>query len=481
MKKYMLALLLSTIILVPIHMPVKAVNTSLSDGSIYYVLIDRFTNGESENDKEINIDDPQAFHGGDLQGVINKLDYIKQLGFTTINLSPVMQSDVYHGFAPSDYQKVNEQFGKMDILKQLVDAAHEQNIKVILDMPVSQISSKHPWVLERPEWLGEPVSNTWGENLPSPDLTNPKVSNYFLETANMWLDETGIDGFRLYTNQYTPIEFIELFAEHIKTVKSDAITVLDSGGEIEKPNLLLVNNTLKETISSILSEPGNSLEPLFEDNLLTELNDINFVDSVETVRFTRESVKQGQNPTTRWKLALTYLYTIPGTPTIYQGSEVPMDNGMDIPGHQMAELNTGEDELRNYMEQLMAIRSEFPAITKGDIQFVDSSGAMVLFKREYDDKSVYIAMNNDKKSQVISLADVPDGMQLTGLLQDNIVREHEDGLYRIGLERETADIFIIEEDKGLNWLFVGFIVLVLGTFVFSVIYLSRKNKKEARS
>ncbi|MRH44194.1 alpha-amylase [Aquibacillus halophilus] len=456
---------------------------SWQDETIYYILVDRFTNGTTENDYEVDIQDPNAYHGGDIQGIISKLDHIKQLGFTTINLSPVMSNaeEGYHGFLIDDYQSIEEHFGTMEDLQQLVEVAHEKELKVILDFVVSHTAPNHDLLTSNPDLIADTAVTEDGTILPSPDLDNAMAREYFLEAAAFWIDQANIDGYRLYTNENTSREFINDLVETTQSMKTDFLVMGESIDFIDKENTALtasVNHQLNEKLSSVFSSYGNSIEPLLQEwpEVGSIINGF-YLDSHQTVRFTREAVKNAQNPITRWKLGLTYLYTVPGIPIVYQGSEVPMDNGEDRPDHRMAQTNGGDDEFRNYIEQLAAIQKQFPALSYGDLEVIDSNGAMTMYKREYQDETIFVAINNDVETKTITIKDVPDGMQLTGLLQDNIVRELKNDEYKIALDRETADIFMVEEDTGMNWLFISFVVLVLGGFVTAVIFLSIKGKR----
>ncbi|WP_226037686.1 alpha-amylase family glycosyl hydrolase [Aquibacillus saliphilus] len=461
-------------------------DSSLQNELIYYVLVDRFTNGTAENDGDIDIEDPSAYHGGDIQGVISNLNHIKELGFTTINLSPVMSNGAegYHGFLIDDHRLVEEHFGSMEELAQLVEEAHKLDLKVVLDFVVSHVGPNHESLTNNSDWLANTTTFD-GNEYPSPDLSNEMVKQYFFDSAAFWINETGIDGYRLYMNENTPSTFINEFTDAVQSIDSDFFVigeVINSNQGFKSDELTidaLVNDQIHSRLSDIFSSYGNSIEPLLKEwPNNTNLTNGLYLDSHETIRFTREVVKQKQNPITRWKLGLTFLYTTPGVPIVYQGSEVPMDNGEDSPDHRMTQINGGDDELQQHIEQLAAIRKQFPSLVYGKLDLVESIGAMTMYKREYQGKVVYVAINNDTKTKSITIKDVPEGMQLTGLLQDNIVREKNNGEYKITLDRETADIYIVEEDTGLNWLFITFVVLVLGGFVGGVTYLSIKNKRQ---
>src|SRR5699024_1017946 len=124
-------------------------------------------------------------------------------------------------------------------------------------------------------------------------------------------------------------------------------------------------------------------------------------------------------------------------------------------------------------------RSEFPILQYGDLEQVGTNEGLSVYKRTYEDESIYIAINNDSVSRAISVDNIDSDLQLRGLLGDNTVRENADGEFKIGIERESTEVYIVEENKGYNFWFIGFVVGVFMIFIFMVAYLSRKQKKRA--
>ncbi|ASK61324.1 hypothetical protein CFK37_03605 [Virgibacillus phasianinus] len=202
-----------------------------------------------------------------------------------------------------------------------------------------------------------------------------------------------------------------------------------------------------------------------------------YVDNAYTDRFTRKVVEGHLNPETTWKLALTYMYTTPGVPIVFQGSEIPMDGDTMEDVLKMVQFNSGSDKIQKFFQRISAIRKQFPVLSYGDFNLVDSKGALSVFKRTYKDKTMFISFNNDTETKTVSVKDVPEGMQLNGLLGDNIVRENEQDEYKIALDRESVEIYTIEEDKGLNWLFIGMVVGIFVAFVIFIMILSYKQRK----
>ncbi|WP_179107240.1 alpha-amylase family glycosyl hydrolase [Sediminibacillus massiliensis] len=471
---------------------------TVEEETIYYLMVDRFVNQNFENDEEINIDDPEAYHGGDLEGVISQLDELKQQGFTAVNISPLMENAPggYHGMWVTDFMELDEQFGTWESAQQLVEEAHSKNMKVYMDFTINHTAEQHPWTEDASKqgWFlpesevspdhPETIQASWVEGLPRLNLENPDVAASIKEAGLYWAERLNLDGYRLLLDSETPLSFVETFTESIRDqhakFKFLADDMTENGGQDYKDAGidLVLDYSYNDKLTAVLADVGNPLEDLPVQAAGASKGI--FLDSQYTTRFTREAVKNEQNPVTRWKLGLLYLYTTPGTPVIYQGSEVAMDNGQDVPDHRTAQLNSGEDELKQYLEQIGSLREQYASLTKGDFEHVASDGAMSLYKRSYQQEEIFIAINNDNETKTIRLEGDRDGEQLRGLLYDNIVRLDDNNDYRITLDRETADVFIVEKNTGINWLFVSFILLVFAIFISSIIYLTIKQKRRTK-
>ncbi|SHM43410.1 alpha-amylase family glycosyl hydrolase [Gracilibacillus kekensis] len=438
------------------------------DERIYYILVDRYVNGDNDNDIEIDIDDPNAYHGGDLQGITDEIPSLNELGISTINLSPVMVASSYHGFDPIEHQSVDPQFGDISDLQQLISKAHENDMKVIMDFPLTNVAQFHNWSEQGTEWVKAPTTNQLGEKLPALDLNNQEVEQYFLETVVYWMKTVNVDGFHFYVNEQTPQAFIEELQQRVKSENEQAVVILDGNKGKEG-----MQHSFQKEAVEVLKQPGESLDPLIN----TESNGVHYMESVVTPRFTHESVQAGFNPVTRWKLASTLLYTLPGASFVYQGVEVPMDNGLAEPDHRMAELNKEDEELVQHLEKLANIHENSSALKLGDMELMAQEGAMSVFKRSDQNQTMYVAINNDTETKVASLEDIGDDMQLRGLLEDNIVRVQNDGTHKVILERETSNIFILEEDTGFNWFFISMVVVIIGGFVAFIVAVGVKNRK----
>lgn len=437
------------------------------DESIYYIVIDRFMNGNMDNNEGTDLDNPSAYHGGDLTGIVSQLDYIKEMGFTTIQLSPVMENEksAYHGFRVNDYREVEESFGSLENLKNVVDEAHAREMKVIFDLPIGFVGENHPWVDDdsKADWFtGENIvgKHPWFEGLPELDTSNSEVQQSFQETMDYWQNETGVDGFRLISNK-------ELDQKWNST--DNRVLVMDYLDE---------EKSFRSAARKIFRQAGHSL-----GDLVVEENDqqVHQLDFYDVSRFTHLAVEEGQSPVTRWRLALTYLFTAPGIPQLYYGTETPLDDGGNPQNLPMMNFKAGDEEIKKRIEKLTSMREQFPALTRGDYKELYNQDGLAVFQRSYQGETMVIAINNAEETQSMELVNMKEDQQLRGLLHDGLVRQQTDGTYRLGMERETADVFIVESNSGYNWLFIGFVGGVLGLFVIAVILISGKNRKADKS
>lgn len=207
---------------------------------IYLIMPDRFANGDPSNDSTPDTaekaDREEFFgrHGGDLQGIIDRLDYIADLGATAIWNTPLLLDDEpegsYHGYACADYYHIDPRFGTNDLYREFVQKAHDKGLKVIMDIVTNHCGTAHWWMKDLPfkDWIHvfpeytgtnvcfstnmDPNASKYDLNLqesgwfvpsmPDMNLDNPYVLNYFRQWAIWWIEYSGLDGFRVDTYPY---------------------------------------------------------------------------------------------------------------------------------------------------------------------------------------------------------------------------------------------------------------------------------------
>jgi neopullulanase len=232
---------------------------------IYLIMPDRFADSDRSNDVPAGTkgtfdrSNPRAYHGGDLRGIREHLDYLRELGVTTIWLTPIVKNDPsspqdYHGYGAVDEYAVEPHFGTLGDLQELVRNAHAKKLKVILDFVPNHVGPRNPWVNAPPEpdwfhgtkqhhatsngnfqFLTDPhapprywrdVTDGWFAGiLPDLNQDNPDVADYFIDNALWWAEETGIDGYRLDTFPYVSRGFWSRWHEALHRVYPQMTTV----------------------------------------------------------------------------------------------------------------------------------------------------------------------------------------------------------------------------------------------------------------
>ena len=492
-----ISIITSLVLTLILPIDISAENNKVNEEIIYSVFVDRFNNGDPKRHEEVDINDELAYHGGDISGVEERLDVIQSLGFTTVLLSPIMSNAKkgYHGYWIDDFYSIEEQFGDERALESLIEAAHNRGMKIVLELVTNysaesfideESKATENWFKENEV---EPIkANEWMDNSLTFDQTNPEVKEYLYDVADYWMNNYDIDGYKLHAADQAEPEFLNELISNVKKNDEDFFILAGMLQESTAQNIdhltknedidAIDNLELHESLNDVFQEVENSPEKMYETwERNKEVNNTIFIDDINTARFSNNAADHKRNSITSWRLALTAMYTMPGVPVIYQGSETPMYGPGYPENRYMVDFTSGDQDLEKVFEKLGTIRENFSSLVDGSYEVVTSTENLVLFKRETEDETIYVAINNGTESQVVELEDLSDDYQLNGLIQDHIVRANDDGIFAIGLPRETAEIFVIEENKGFNWAFIAFVAGVFIFFIYFVIRLTRMQKK----
>lgn len=492
-----------TILLLTLILPanIDAEENNVNEEIIYSVFVDRFNNGDSKRNEQVDINDELAYHGGDIKGVEDRLDVIQSLGFTTVLLSPIMKNAKkgYHGYWVEDFYSIEEQFGDEEALESLIEAAHKRDMKVVLELVTNYSSesflNNEPKATD--EWFKEnevePIeANEWMNDSLTFDQTNSEVKEYLFDVADYWMNTYDIDGYKLHAADQAEPEFIDELTKNIKSNNEEFYILAGMLQENAKSNVdnlidnenidALENPQMHEVLNEVFQEAEQSPVKIHEEWAQNkEINNMISIDDINTARFSNNAADHSRNSITSWSLALAAMYTMPGVPVVYQGSETPMYGPGYPENRYMVDFTSGDQDLEKIFEKIGTIRENFPALVDGSYEVVSNNNNLALFKRETEEEVIYVALNNDTESQVVELEGLSDEYQLNGLLQDHIVRANDDGVFSIGIPRETAEIFVVEENKGFNWVFIGFVAGVFIFFIYFVVRLTRlQNKRVAK-
>lgn len=407
---------------------------------IYLLMPDRFANGNPKNDSNPNMSEkanrnnPDGRHGGDIEGIRKNLSYFNDLGVTALWINPLLENNMpaysYHGYAITDFYKVDNRFGTNDDYANLVQEAHKKNLKIIQDMVFNHFGSFHFWYENPPtkEWyhswpeytqsnyrsetLMDPyaspsdqkrMSEGWfDKTMPDLNQKNAFVANYLIQNSIWWIEYADLDGIRMDTYPYSDQAFMH---QWLKAV------------ELEYPNFLILGEVWLQTVSQTSSFQNTSLdqnhkmigdvqsltdfplmyavqEALNEKDGWTEgmsriymtlskdflyfkpWQNVIFLDNHDVTRISSVF----QNDFEKWKMAMGILLTTRGVPLIYYGTEIMMEGNKskgdaalreDFPGGW-----TGDSINVFSGRNLSKIQSEAMEYTKKLIEIRQSSDAL---------------------------------------------------------------------------------------------------------
>ena len=172
------------------------------------------------------------------------------------------------------------------------------------------------------------------------------------------------------------------------------------------------------------------------------------------------------------------MYTIPGTPFVYYGSEIAVDGGEPPTNRPLMNFQSDE-ELIEYLGKLSIVRKTFPALTKGDYKVLYEKDGTIIFKRSYQDESLIVAINNTTETQKVKIpaAEIAEDSKLEGLLTgDTFEEENEE--YEFIIDREIAEVYEIKEKTGLNIPFISVFIIVPTLFILFLVMAYRKGKQK---
>ena len=336
----------------------------MKTATFYQIFVDRFRQGDMEKDNSyINlkwgeIPTPKSFAGGDLKGIIEKLDYIEELGCNTIYLTPVFCSISNHKYDISDYYNVDKQFGTNEDLKRLVQLAHEKDMRVVLDAVFNHCSdeiSQFQDVLQKGkkseyfDWFvirGDEV-NKERDNyesfaactyMPKWNTSNEEVQQYLIDIGIHYLTEYDIDGWRLDVSDEISHDFWRSFRKAVKAKKKDAVIIGENWHDAntylrgDQYDSIMNYSFTKLCLDYFAFGKKNAEEAAWKLNEILMRNTdtvnkmmLNLLDSHDTHRFFKEVEKDRE----KMKAALCLLYLFPGVPCIFYGTEILTEGGYD--------------------------------------------------------------------------------------------------------------------------------------------------------
>lgn len=362
---------------------------------LYLIMPDRFADGNPENNvidtmkyaAKVDRNNLNVRHGGDLAGIKKHIDYLDNLGVTAVWVNPVQENDMpggsYHGYATTNYYKIDPRFGSNEEFTSLIDTLHSHGIKTVMDMIFNHSGIAHPWIEDLPasDWLNlqdnyqqtnyrlstitDPYVSDYDKMLTTdgwfvygmPDLNqnNPHLMKYLIQNSIWWIEESQIDGIRMDTYAYADRDRMGEWIEAVQEEYPDfnivgecwlgdvaAVAKWQSGSPLSEGYdtklKIVMDFPLMEKVKNLapfISEttPWAGLNDIYNhfslDFVYSNPNDVlRFLDNHDTDRFILEDI----NELGPWKQAVAMLLTVPGIPQIYYGTELLMSGSKEDGG-----------------------------------------------------------------------------------------------------------------------------------------------------
>lgn len=375
----------------------------------YQIFPERFRNGDTTNDP-VGTEAWGAaptrdnYMGGDLQGIIQQLAYLKELGINAIYLNPIFQATSNHKYDTIDYFKIDSQFGTIDDLKELTERCHQLGMKVVLDLVINHCGYNHPYfqdIVEKGEnspyrdwfYVHEfPVSlsdskydSVWYfQYMPKWKTSNPQVKQFVFDLVSFWQSETGIDGWRIDVADEVEVNFLRELNIHVKKINNNAIiiseiwhdakTLMMSGGTDS-----VMNYDLRSILLDYVVDRSIDIER-FHARL------VRYVNRYSAVELDQMFNLLGSHDTERifsrcgerldvLRLLIAWQYMMPGNPVVYYGDEygLPGENDPGCRACMPWEIDYANHPLWNYIRQWNRLKTSEAALQQGHIELLCSS------------------------------------------------------------------------------------------------------------
>ena len=435
------------------------------EGVVYQILIDRFYNGNEDNtinypkqnsfiygrwdDSPMYIRDSSGkisrwdFYGGNIKGIVKKLDYIKSLGASIIQLSPIFKSSSCHKYDTGDYEVIDEMFGTNNEFRELCEVAESKGIKIILDVVLSYTSSDSKYFNKSGDYneIGAYQSpnskyhdwykftrypyqyeSWWGINeRPNVNSMEKGYTDYIIKNDNSiikkWID-LGCSGWRLNVIDELPDEFIELIRTRMQEINKDTVLLGDiwddasnkvsyskrrkylQGKEVQA----VTNYPLRECLVNFTK--GYITCDRFKQKIMSLYENypresfygnINVVGTNDTERIL--TVLDGNVELLR--LLIVIQFTLPGVPLIYYGDETGLKGEKEPDNRKSYPWGKEDKELIKFYCKIVSIRNNENGLKKGDLNIHEIDPEVFTFERNYENEKIIVLVNVSNEQKLI--------------------------------------------------------------------------------
>ncbi|MEK3974244.1 MULTISPECIES: alpha-amylase family glycosyl hydrolase [unclassified Psychrobacillus] len=473
LKKWLVSILLiSSLWITTAYSAQAETGSSIHNESIYDLYVDRYFNSTVANDYNVDIKDHLAFAGGDFIGIIDKMDHIRDMGFTIISIGPVFSTESYDGKAVLNFNEVEKQFGTSEEFEKLIKTTHDKEMKLMIEFPLNNYSANHAWASEadKQDW----ITSTDNGKL-TLDLKNEEVQAALKESIVEFATKYKFDGVKLSELEGAPTDFLNELIEALKEVRDPMYIIALEESEADFD----VNYSEQRMID--FRDAFKNTDYPSEVIGATDFNDLLMIDSLTSERFTYHSALENMFPPTRIRTAIGTMLTLPGVPYMTYGTEIAMNGQIPEESHQIMNFRVDE-ELIEYIKDINSIRAKSDTIRSGDTELLKNENGYVVYKRSSNDETFIIVINNTSATQRIDLSSdiVGEDKELKGLFESDIVRPSDNGSYRLVIDREIVEVFQVTERKGLNTAYIVAMGISYLLFIVFLVVVWKKGKQRRR-
>ena len=454
--------------------PVNAEETrTIADESIYDLLVDRFFNGIGSNDDEfVNAKDPSMFAGGDFNGLVKKIDYITNMGYTMLSIGSVFATEKYDGSMVTSYAQLDKRFGTEDELKNVVKKYNDRDMKIMVDFPLSNVSPNHEWASQ----TGFVASTNDGQI--QWNLSNQTVQTALIEAVVNFVDTYKVNGIRLTNIEGADTAFLNEVIAALKAAKPDIYVIANAESDANfdakfyEDTASLYTNAFKNVDLNTTGLEDHINEAMSGTPILT------MPDTIWSDRFTLASTTENMYPPTRSKISIASTLLLPGVPVIPYGSEIAMNGTAGEEAHQYYNFKT-DSELVDYVGQLQSLRNDSDTLRSGNFKWLENKDGYMVFERKSDTETWIVVINNSSKTKRINIpvAELGEGKEVRGMFDSEIIRENRDGNYTIILDREMVEVYQVIEARGINTSYIIALGLVVVLYTAFMIVIMKRGKK----
>lgn len=505
----------------PVH--AEAPDFDFDEAVIYFLLTDRFNDGDTSNNdpngENYDVDHPESYHGGDFRGLIDKLDYLQELGVNTIWITPIVDNINqdhrhgkegsqygYHGYWAKDFTQIDEHLGDIDTFKELIDAIHDHDMKLMVDVVLNHTGYGLKSTDQGVDEAGNPIPNfptkeeqdrfdgmlrlepdanhpVTGELAGLPDFIteDPDIRDQIIAWQTDWIEKTKtdrgdtIDYFRVDTIKHVEMDTWEDFHAELREINPDFRiigeyfdgTYMANGKFLESgtmDSLLdfgfkeIAQEFLRGRIDNTERQLANRNEALTEEATMGQ-----FLSSHDENGFL---ITRAKNDPGLMKSAVSLQLTAKGQPVIYYGEELGLSgmNARDMDKGQFSENRydmdwdlVGDNDYEDHYKKLLSARKEFSDVFAKGTRTVLGGGddeGYTLFERTHNDETVLVAINVEPEEKQITIA---NPMQYAGDDLDNpVLYDFYEGESYAVREGEDVEITLAANTDG-------------GTMVLSVV------------